>query len=204
MRFLIALLIGLWPIAACSGLADVVERVTPSVVVIRLGAGMCTGVALDKRRIVTAKHCIPGDQKDFELTLSDGTGIAARLIGVHEKIDIAVLRTTAPVLSWAQVGDARAMRAGDPLFAIGHPLGYRFTVTSGIVSFVDRDDGDPSGLHIQTDTSINPGNSGGPLFDSGGKLIGIVVSGVGMRGGSIGLNFAIPIHTVLLAIEEIG
>lgn len=197
----------LWLVTACSSLTDVVERVTPSVVGVQIGnIGMCTGVALDERRIVTAKHCIRGEQKDFDLTLSNGIHVAAKLVGVHANIDIAVLQVDTPLLSWAQIGNARALRAGDPLFAIGHPLGYRFTVTSGIVSFVDRDDNDPSGLHIQTDAAINPGNSGGPLFNAEGMLVGINDAGISAQGsrGNIGINFAIPIHTVLTAVAEIG
>ena len=213
MRFLFALMFGLWPITACSGLADVVARVTPTVVFIQVGEqGACAGVVMDalRRRVVTAKHCIQGDQKEFRLLLSNGVPINAKLIGVSKNVDIAVLEVIGPVfLIEARAGNAKTLRAGDSVFAIGHPYRNIFSVSAGIVSFIDRDDNDPSGLHIQSDAAVNPGNSGGPLFDFNGLIVGINDSMFGLRDmagrmGSIGISYAIPIHTVLAAVEEIG
>ncbi|MBA3599539.1 MAG: trypsin-like peptidase domain-containing protein [Methylibium sp.] len=206
MRLLMLLLLLAWPFTAQAGLADVVARVMPSVVSLEKdGKAYCTGVILNtaKRHVLTARHCVQGST--FTIGLSDGRTVSARLVGVAS-IDIAILQIIEPVLLPAvQLGNASALRAGDAVFVVGHPLGYRYTVTAGIVSFVGRDDGDPSGLHIQVDAVIHPGNSGGPLFDFDGRLLGINDSAIQPpgRGHGIGLGFSIPMDAVLVAVAEI-
>lgn len=205
MRLLLSLLLCL-PLPANAALADAVARVMPSVVALEVdGKAICAGVVVDaaRRLVITAKHCIFGPG-EITLTFSDGRSVTARPLGAA-RIDIALLRIVEAVpLTAVAAGDARALRAGDSLFSIGHPLGYRFTVTAGIVSFVDRDDGDPSGAHIQTDALANPGNSGGPLFDFNGRLVGINVSCLlAPTRLCTGINFAIPMHSVWTALAQI-
>jgi len=202
--------------------ADIAENVSPAVVSIevRVGEAGATGSGVvvegDDGYIVTNNHVVSGadgvDGAEIRAVFSDGTGSAARIVGRDPASDIAVLKVERPGLVTASLGDSDAVVVGDPVVAIGSPLGLAGTVTSGIVSALHRPvrlSGEGSDTNavisaVQTDAPINPGNSGGALVDASGAVIGIntAIASTG-AGGSIGLGFAIPINTVRDIAEQL-
>jgi len=206
--------------------ADIAGRVSPAVVSIEVrlaNAGATgSGVVVDAEGgyVVTNNHVISGaaDAEDAEIraVFNDGSGSEARIVGRDPASDLAVLKVEKPGLVAASLGESDALVVGDPVVAIGSPLGLAGTVTSGIVSALDRPvrlSGEGSDTNavisaVQTDAPINPGNSGGALVDGTGAVIGIntaiaSVGGNGTTGGSIGLGFAIPIDTVRDVAEQL-
>jgi serine protease Do len=192
-------------------IADLVKRVAPAVVSIDIhtgqedGAG--AGVVIDKHGyILTNNHIVElvaGDPTaTMFVTFSDMTRVPARIVGRDPKTDLAVIKVDQPKLTVASLGDSDKLAVGDPVLAIGSPLGLRGTVTQGIVSGLERpiaETDDPNGAvldAIQTDAPINPGNSGGALIDASGAVIGINTANINMAGGNAtaGLGFAIPIN----------
>jgi serine protease Do len=154
--------------------------------------------------IVTNNHVVsPGAPnavvEQITVTMPDRTEYVARLVGRDPDSDLAVLKIDARNLPHVSFGDSTQARVGDWVIAIGNPLGFGGTVTSGIVSALYRNVG-PTGIgsggafdrYIQTDAAINQGNSGGPMFDMSGRVIGINSAIISPNGGSIGLGFAIP------------
>ena len=148
--------------------------------------------------VVTNNHVISLDRKaaadEVRVKFADGTEYPARIIGRDIDSDIAVLKIDAKSpLPFVQFGESAKARAGDWVIAIGNPFGLGGTVTSGIISSVNRNTGTGAYDHyIQTDASINSGNSGGPMFDMRGSVIGINNWIVAPSGGNIGIGFAIP------------
>lgn len=200
---------------AIYNLPDMVERVTPSVVQIRargqLTGGIGSGVVIDHSgHIVTNDHVVQG-AVTIVVELHDGTVVAAELLGSDPSNDLAVIRARIPAESAvpAIFGDSDVVRVGEPVFAIGNPFDLDFTVTSGIVSGIDREShqhrgGRPVRGVIQTDAAVNPGNSGGPLFNARGEVIGITTAVENPAGQSffIGIGYAVPSNTVLRYIPE--
>ena len=162
--------------------------------------------------IVTNNHVISLDREgqadEVTVKLSDGKQYTARIVGRDAESDIAVLKIDAPApLPFVKFGDSAKARAGDWIIAIGNPFGLGGTVTSGIISSVNRNTGSGAYDHyIQTDASINSGNSGGPMFDMAGNVIGInnwIVASGGGAGGNIGIGFAIPSDTAKPIVEKL-
>jgi S1-C subfamily serine protease len=198
-------------------IADIADRVLPVVVSIEVrspgGSGTGSGVVIDGGGyVLTNNHVISQAATAngrIRVRFSDESVEDARVVGRDPKTDLAVLRVDKPGLTVAALGDSTAIAVGDPVIAVGSPLGLRGTVTAGIVSALDRPvrlggEGSSSGSDtnavinaIQTDAPINPGNSGGALVDGAGTVVGInsaiatLSTGTG-QGGSIGLGFAIP------------
>ena len=145
---------------------------------------------------------------------TETTKVAATIVGSDETSDVALLKVDpakAPSLQPLELGDSSAVEVGEQVVAIGNPLGYDFSVTSGIVSATNRNLQSPNGSviadGIQTDAAINEGNSGGPLIDAAGKVIGINEQIASQSGGNQGLGFAVPIDTakdVLQQLETTG
>jgi len=140
----------------------------------------------------------------------DGTRVAATVVGGDEANDVALLKidpSQAPVVHPLSLGDSTKVQVGEPVVAIGSPMGLSFSVSSGIVSATDRTLRSPTGAvipgGIQTDAAINTGNSGGPLIDSSGKVIGINTMIASHSGGSQGLGFAVPINTAVTIMEQL-
>lgn len=191
----------------------VTEAVSPSVVSIQVASGQSgaegSGVVMDDDgNILTNNHVVAGADQ-IQVTLSDGRLYEADIVGTDEATDLAVVRLQDPPrdLTPATFGDSDDVEVGEPVLAVGNPLGLANTATTGIVSAVDRpvqaagEDGSTAVVTnaIQIDAAVNPGNSGGPLFDAEGRVIGITSSiatlSSGMsQSGSIGLGFAIPIN----------
>jgi S1-C subfamily serine protease len=197
--------------------ADIVRRVSPAVVSIEAQSDTSdsfgSGVVIDKRGyIVTNNHVIEDAAQGgtFYVTFSDQSRVKARIAGRDPKTDLAVLKVDTSKLTVAALGDSDQLAVGDPLIAIGSPLGFRGTVTNGIVSALHRavpeDESDPNAAvldAIQTDAPINPGNSGGALVDQSGAVVGINTLIFSVSGGSQGLGFAIPINQVRPVAEAL-
>jgi S1-C subfamily serine protease len=136
------------------------------------------------------------DAGEIEVGLEDGSQLAAQLIGRDPATDLAVVRVGASGLPAVTLGDSAKLRVGQLVIAIGNPLGFGSTVSSGIVSALGRtlrgSEGRLIENIIQTDVSLNPGNSGGPLLDSHGRVVGINTAMIQMAQG---IGFAVPVNT---------
>lgn len=190
--------------------------VSASVVAIKVttqqGEAEGSGIILDtKGHILTNNHVVSGAANNtVSVTLNDGRIYPATIVGTDTTTDLAVILLKNPPsdLSPAALGDSSTVVVGDPVMAVGNPLGLANTATTGIVSAIDRpvsasESGSSSSAvvtnAIQIDAAINPGNSGGPLFDAQGRVIGITssiatLSQTSGQSGSIGLGFAIPVN----------
>jgi S1-C subfamily serine protease len=162
----------------------------------------------DKGHIVTNLHVVSG-AASANVRLADGRDYPAELVGLSEAHDIAVLKIKIPSNPPAAipVGTSRDLLVGQKVFAIGNPFGLDWTLTTGIVSALDRsltgDDGVVIQHLVQTDAAINPGNSGGPLLDSAGRLIGINTAIYSPSGASAGVGFAVPVDTVNRVVAQL-
>ena len=165
--------------------------------------------------ILTSYHVIEGADRNTGVTVQFADNVARRasVVGQDPNDDLAVLRvdtTNVPRVGPLQLGDSSTVRVGDPTLAIGNPFGYDRTLTSGIVSALQRQIQAPNGFSInnviQTDAPINPGNSGGPLLDAGGRVIGINSQIAANGNANVGIAFAVPINTAksVLAPLEAG
>ena len=164
------------------------------------GAG--SGSVLDKRgHILTNLHVVEG-AREIEVTLFDGKSYDARMVGSDPQSDIAVLRVNAPAESLFPIrfGDSSRLKVGQRVFALGNPFGLDRTLTTGIVSSLNRALPAPNNRTIksiiQIDAAINPGNSGGPLLDSHGRMIGMNYAIASRTGQNTGVGFAIPVSIV--------
>jgi S1-C subfamily serine protease len=171
------------------------------------GAG--SGVVLDGQgHILTNFHVVEA-AREIEVLLHDGSAHEARVVGVDPATDVAVLRIDAPASSLepAVFGTSHDLRVGQRVFAIGNPFGLERTLTTGIISSLNRSLPTKTGRTIksiiQTDAAINPGNSGGPLLDSGGLLIGMTTAIASRTGQSSGVGFAIPVGTLRRIVPQL-
>ena len=203
----------------------VAAKVLPSVVKINVsgsdGAGSGSGIILSKDGdILTNNHVaeVAGNGGKMTVSFNDGTTAPAKLVGADPVTDLAVIKVdNVEGLVPATLGDSDRLDVGEGVVAIGSPFGLAATVTSGIVSALNRpvSVGSEGGADeattypaIQTDAAINPGNSGGPLVNLAGQVVGInssirSSSDMGGEGGSIGLGFAIPISKVLPVVDQL-
>ena len=214
------------PRAAGCDITGVTYRILPSLVTINVqtpsGGGNGSGSVIDKQGdILTNSHVLapPGSPSAITVDFARGaSAVQAQVVGRDPLTDLAVIRVQGnggPLQPIAE-GDSSTLVIGEPVIAAGSPLGLESTVTSGIVSalsrYVNVGAGDQAGLllnALQTDASINPGNSGGPLTNCSGQQIGVNTAGAqvpspnGASGGSIGLNFAIPIDFARSVADEL-
>ncbi len=213
---LIALPLATGP-AVCSDLGDLFKQVKGSVVVIEtteksvdpisnLGLvsidGLGSGVLIsDDGKIVTASHVVQVADS-ISVRFLDGEVIPARVLASDPTADLALLQLerlpAEPQI--AELGDSDLVEVGDPVFVVGAPLGLDHTLTVGHISARRRSDGEPHATlaveQFQTDAAVNPGNSGGPMFDMGGRVIGIVSYILSQGGGFEGLGFVITSNMV--------
>lgn len=173
---------------------------------ISAGSGVIVDAA--KGHILTNHHVINGADK-IAVTLSDGRQFDAEVIGSDKATDLALIKIEAKDLKAIKFADAKNVKVGDYAIAIGNPFGVGLTVTTGIVSGMERSSGSQDRYEnfIQTDASINPGNSGGALVNSKGDLIGINSSIISGSGTSSGVGFAVPVdmaQNVMAQLIEYG
>lgn len=204
---------------ADGSIAAIAEAVLPSVVSIiaegRTLGGTGSGFILRADGyIVTNNHVIEAAVDDGEITVAfiDGEMVPATIVGRNASSDLAVLKVNRSDLPPVALGNSNDVRVGDTAIAIGAPLGLDGTVTTGIISSLDRPvttggTGELSYMNaIQTDAAINPGNSGGPLLNGKGEVIGVnsaIATTTGGEAGNIGLGFAIPINSAARIANEI-
>lgn len=171
--------------------------------------GSGSGFIIDERGYVITNNHVVEDARQLEVTLADERKVPARLIGRDPHNDLAVIKIDAhdETLHVVRLGDSDQLRIGQMAIAIGNPFGLDRTVTSGVVSSLDRtlrtDTGREIRGVIQTDAAINPGNSGGPLLNSRGEVIGINTAIFSPSGGSVGIGFAIPVNKAKRIIPEL-
>ncbi|MHB8790723.1 MAG: S1C family serine protease [Desulfobulbaceae bacterium] len=171
--------------------------------------GTGSGMIWDQQgRIVTNYHVI-SDASRIEVTLADHSTWKGVLVGAAPDRDLAVLQIAAPAAKLAPItiGESDTLQVGQKVFAIGNPFGLDQSLTTGIVSALNREITAVTGRTIQgviqTDAAINPGNSGGPLLDSAGRLIGVNTAIYSPSGGSAGVGFAVPVSEVNRVVPEI-
>jgi putative serine protease PepD len=161
--------------------------------------------------IVTNDHVVDGASQVQVKIGTSNQAQDATVVGADPSRDLALLKVDASNLPTLSLGDSSSVGVGDPTYAIGNPFGLDHTLTTGIVSALQRSLQAPDGATIsgaiQTDAALNPGNSGGPLLDSSGKVIGVnsqiqTGSSSGAEAGNVGIGFAIPSNTVKAFINE--
>jgi S1-C subfamily serine protease len=208
-------------------IADIAKRVLPAVVSVEIrapsGSGFGSGVVIDGNGyVLTNNHVISpvatGGRGSLRVLFSDQSAADVRIVGRDPKTDLAVLKVEKTGLTVASLGNSDSLTVGDPVIAIGSPLGLAGTVTSGIVSALKRPvrlNGEGSDTNavinaIQTDAAINPGNSGGALVDGSGSVVGInsaiatLTTGAQVsESGNIGVGFAIPINEARAIAEQL-
>ncbi|HEX2562732.1 MAG TPA: trypsin-like peptidase domain-containing protein [Acidimicrobiales bacterium] len=216
-------------------LSQVAAKVLPSVVSITSGAGEGSGVIISSDgQILTNNHVVAqaADGGSLSVTFSDGSKADARILGRDPATDLAVIQAEdVDGLTPAKLGSSADLHVGDTVLAIGSPLGLEGSVSSGIVSALDRsitlsndlpespfgNGGEPQATSpavidaIQTDAAINPGNSGGALINADGEVVGINTAiaslagggGIGSQGGNIGVGFAIPIDSARSIAQQL-
>lgn len=193
----------------------VVEAAGPAVVNISVGReetegkdmepiGAGSGVLLTPDGYVLTNHHVVQDKSRVQMTLTDGTRLGAVAVGADPPNDLAVVRAEGSGLPYATLGDSSALRVGQLVIAIGNPLGFQSSVSTGVVSGTGRGmrgrDGRLIENVIQHTAPLNPGNSGGPLVDSRGRVIGINTAIVA---AAQGLGFAVPSNTARHVVSQI-
>ena len=203
------------PAAGGADFIGIYSEVAPAVVLIntniRRGQALGSGVITDAAgTIVTNNHVVPENQ-GLTVILADGSEHDAFVLGRQPSQDLAVVRIVNPPagLPVARLGDAASLQIGEPVAAIGAPFALRGTLTTGVISALNRvfpgnrDIPRIEGL-IQTDAAINPGNSGGPLINAFGEVVGINTAIESPIQGSVGIGFAVPIETVRRVLAAIA
>jgi putative serine protease PepD len=211
--------------AACAA-TTIADQVLPSVVTLAVSSGASAGngsgeVIRDGGYILTNDHVISpaGPNGSIEALFSGGQALSAEVVGRAPRVDLAVVKVDPPEgLPVIGVGRSSALQVGQPVVALGAPLGLSGTVTAGIVSALGRDVPVPADNGVtavlpgavQTDASINPGNSGGALVDCDGDLVGVntaiatVPNASGQAGGgSVGIGFAIPVDVAMVVADQL-
>ena len=167
--------------------------------------GVGSGFIIDASGLIVTSHHVVKGADTVTVTLHDGRKLEARVAGTDPKTDLALIEIDAgEALPAVEFGDSDATRVGDWVVAVGNPFGLRGTVTAGIVSARGRDIGSgPYDDYLQLDAPINSGSSGGPLFDRGGRVVGVNTAIFSPTGGNVGIGFAIPANIAKPVIESL-
>ena len=193
---------------------DVVEKVGPAVVSIRVGrkvrsdgfdeGGQGSGIIITPDGFILTNHHVVTQARQIEVIMTDGRVLPATQIGSDAATDLAVIRVMAAGLPYAKLGVSSTLRVGQLVIAIGNPLGFQSTVSTGVVSALGRTMRSENGRLmeniIQTDVPLNPGNSGGPLVDSRGRVIGINTAMIKLAQS---ISLAVPSDTASWVIGEL-
>ena len=167
--------------------------------------GVGSGFIIDASGLIVTSHHVVKGADSVTVTLQDGRKLEARVVGADPKTDLALLEVDAGgALPVVEFGDSDRTRIGDWVVAVGNPFGLGGTVTAGIVSGRGRDIGSgPYDDYLQLDAPINRGNSGGPLFDRGGRVVGVNTAIFSPTGGNVGIGFAVPVNVAGPVIESL-
>ncbi len=176
--------------------------IAPAVVQIETGTGVGSGVVYDESGLVLTVAHVVGNSRTVDVRLADGSTVSGQVLGTHAETDIAVVQIDAnDVVQVAELATGDEPVVGQVTVAVGSPFGFDQTVTSGVVSAIDRIVNDVA--MVQTDAAINPGNSGGPLVDAAGRVIGLSDVIFTESGGNEGVGFAITIDVAKLIADQI-
>ena len=194
--------------AYSSSVANAVETVGPAVCRVETPAekraGLGSGVVISSDGLVVTNSHVVGQANTVRVIVPDGSTADARVLGRDPDTDIALLRANSNFAAVAELGDSKSLRRGQIAIAIGNPLGFDWTVTTGVVSALGRSMRASTGRLIddviQTDAALNPGNSGGPLVATNGKVIGINTAVIQ---GAQGIAFAVAANTARFVVSEI-
>jgi putative serine protease PepD len=200
--------------AADGSVADIYAQTSPGVAFIQNEGNGASGSGFlydGQGHVVTNEHVVEGSNRFTVQFGESGDAMQARLVGKDASSDLAVLQVDGNKISGEtealQLGSSAGLRPGDVTIAIGSPFGLSGSVTTGIVSALDRDIESPNGFTIsgvlQTDAAINPGNSGGPLLDAQGRVIGVNSQIASSSRQSSGVGFAIPVDTVKKIVPQL-
>ena len=169
-----------------------------------------SGSIIDRRGYVLTNNHVIQDAHKVYINLADGSQFEGTVVGVDSESDLAVLKFTPPagmILQTIAYGDAKNLKVGQKVLAIGNPFALERTLTVGIVSGLGRPIQTARNRiirdMIQTDASINPGNSGGPLLDTQGRMVGVNTMIYSPSGGSVGIGFAVPVNTAIRVVNEL-
>jgi S1-C subfamily serine protease len=177
----------------------------------RQGQATGSGIVIDANGTILTNYHVVENAIKVTVSFEKGKAVEAQVVGKDPSNDLAVLRisTDGLTLHPLTLGDSSAVQVGDPVYAIGNPFNLERTLTTGVISALQRQITAPNGFAIdnvlQTDAPINPGNSGGPLLNAAGQVIGInsQIETGGSGGGSVGIGFAVPINTAKSEIAEL-
>lgn len=194
--------------AYSSSVANAVETVGPAVCRVETPAerraGLGSGVVISSDGLIVTNSHVVGQANTVRVVVPDGSTAEARVLGRDPDTDIALLRANSNFGAVAELGDSKSLRRGQIAIAIGNPLGFDWTVTTGVVSALGRSMRASTGRLIddviQTDAALNPGNSGGPLVATNGKVIGINTAVIQ---GAQGIAFAVAANTARFVVSEI-
>ncbi len=163
-----------------------------------------SGFIIESNGIILTNAHVVKDAEVINVRLQDKREFPAKVLGIDERTDVAVLKIETSGLPVARLGDSDKLQVGEWVLAIGSPFGLDFTATQGIVSALGRNLPDETYVpFIQTDAAVNPGNSGGPLFNPRGEVVGINSQIYSRSGGYMGLSFAIPINTAMQVADQL-
>jgi putative serine protease PepD len=200
------------PASDVAGVADIYADAAPAVAFIEAGGGSGSGFLIDGQgHVVTNEHVVEAGTEYTVRFGSQGEALPAKLVGEDASTDLAVLQVDAgklpPETKPLALASSSNLRPGDLAIAIGSPFGLSGTVTTGIISALDREIDSPNGFKIpgalQTDAAINPGNSGGPLLDAQGQVIGVNSQIASSSRQSSGVGFAVAVDTVKEVVPEL-
>ena len=171
-------------------------------------SGQGSGVILTSDGYIVTNRHVVGSGTEFSIVFSDESTEKAVLVGSDVLTDIAILKTEKSGLVPVELGSSSSLSVGQTLLAIGNPYGYTWSLTSGMVSGLERMVSTSTAASvipnmIQTDALINPGNSGGPLLDTGGRMVGLISSIYSTSGSAQGISFALPVESVRDIAEKI-
>ena len=196
-------------LAAPAGtVAAVAQSVGPAVVSVRTNQGLGSGVIYDSNGyILTNGHVVEGAQS-ITIGLVDGRHFSGKVVGSDGGFDVAVIKIDGSNLPSAPLGNSSALQVGQDVVAIGNPFGFDHTLTTGVVSALNRPVSEGQGSYnqpmVQTDAAINPGNSGGPLLDLNGQVVGITTLVAAPQGfPAQGLGFAVPVDTAKRIADQL-
>ncbi len=176
--------------------------IAPAVVQIETSTGVGSGVTYDDSGLILTVAHVVGSSRTVDVRLADGSTVQGQVLGTHADTDVAVVQIDADdVIQVAELATGVEPVVGQVTVAVGSPFGFDQTVTSGVVSAIDRIVNDVA--MVQTDAAINPGNSGGPLVDASGRVIGLSDVIFTESGGNEGVGFAITIDVAKLIADQI-